>query len=86
MLKTDGRGRPRCQTTTDVSIGQTQCSREAKFDMRGFPPEPTTCKMHETHRCVVCGFAFYGKVRLAEPADPESPRGVCTACKEDYLG
>ena len=85
MLRTDGRGRPRCQTKTDVSINQKQCTREAKFDLRGFPPWPTRCKMHELIRCVVCECAFYGKVTTAEPADPESPRGVCRACKEDRL-
>ena len=85
MLRTDGRGRPRCQTKTDVSINQKQCTREAKFDLRGFPPWPTTCKMHELHRCVVCGFAFYGKVLTDELADPEAPLGVCIACKGDRL-
>ena len=85
MLKTDGRGRPRCQTNTYVSIGQKQCAREAKFDLRGFPPYPTRCKMHELIRCVVCECSFYGKVRTDEPADLDSPRGVCVACKGDRL-
>jgi len=85
MYRTDGRGRPRCQTKTYDSFEQKQCSFEAKFDLKGFPPYPTTCRLHEMHRCVVCERAFYGKVRTEELADPESPRGVCVACKEDRL-